>query len=645
MNKYTLSLVVCLLFSTCIFNTQAFSATDPSGTISVVSFDGLGHMDAQTYMNKGVMPNLQKFQQQSAHATDFVTVMPSLTAPSHAAMATGAVPAKTGIVSNHFHLLGEKIDDDESGFSQTLGVTPIWKEVQDYGKVTATVAFPGSNPANASAATYAVYSGGTLANSDLHNLTFTTIQEERAKQLSPRSGKIEEAIVSLDIKDLPSEQLFIRRVVRPEPKLYISQNEQELGQAFSQNDWMPIRLDAPSMDSAGFYVKLKGDPANKERLKLFQGTVMEGLYHGPGQFSEEMISKFGFYPAADELQAYQAGQITRGEYEEASERFTQWITDVSLYMKETYSPDLLFYYYPVVDTELHEFLLRDSDQPDYELDHALTNEWYISWAFSQVDQVIGQIQQAQNKNDHLLILSDHGLEPIHTRLSPNKELENAGLLVRDEDGQIDLSKTKAYAEVSGTIANVYVNLKGRETEGVVARSDYEETVQQIVTVFTNRRMLSPIYENKDDAQSSVLQWLTRKASSQTQAYTYPTLASVAKVNEKNVKPYETIWTSKNAAYATINNDNSGDVFLSAAEGYLMGKNDHVAVGQTKELGSHGGDPERPRLRPILFAAGPKIPNGVIRERITMTDIAPSVYDLLNVPSPDFVDGEPIWKQE
>ena len=87
-------------------------------------------------------------------------------------MSTGARPSKTGIVSNQFHSLGEKVKDDQSGFSQTLGVTPIWKEARNQGKVTATVSFPDSNPDNASAATYAVYSGGTLANSKLHNLNF-----------------------------------------------------------------------------------------------------------------------------------------------------------------------------------------------------------------------------------------------------------------------------------------------------------------------------------------------------------------------------------------------------------------------------------------------------------------------------------------
>ena len=46
----------------------------------------------------------------------------------------------------------------------------------------------------------------------------------------------------------------------------------------------------------------------------------------------------------------------------------------------------------------------------------------MNWAFNQADRAIGRIKNNLNKDDHLLIVSDHGLEPIHTRLSPNKEL-------------------------------------------------------------------------------------------------------------------------------------------------------------------------------------------------------------------------------
>ncbi|WP_303969404.1 alkaline phosphatase family protein [Sporosarcina ureae] len=633
-----ITIVLCSMTSTT--TSSSVQAAQSTGTISVVSFDGLGYQDAQRYIDKGIMLNLEGFQKEAAYATDFITVTPSLTAPSHATMASGAAPSKTGIVSNQFHSSGEKVKDDQSGFAQTLGVTPIWKEARNQGKVTATVSFPDSNPENASAATYAVYSGGTLADSNLHHLKFLPIDDQRVKQLTATTTtEVEEAVITLDIKNSPSQQLYVLRTEEQKPELYISMDPKQIGEKVSVNDWVSIVLDLPDFDSAGFYIKLKGDPEDKEKLKLFQGTVMGGLYKGPDQFTDEIESEFGFYPAADEIDAFKNGDITREEYEQVGERFANWVTDVSLYIKDHYQPDLLFYYYPVVDTELHNFLLREPAQPGYELSNVLEKEKYVSWAFGQADRAIGRIKNNLNPEDHLLIVSDHGLEPIHTRLSPNKELEKAGLLVKDEKGNVDTSKTKAYAEASGTIAHVYVNLKGREKKGIVKEEEYERVKNEIVSVFTDKTVFSALSQDPEKVAHPILRWLTGKADL---AYTYPAPSVLSKQKNSEISPYEAVWTEEQEEYVTFNNDNSGDVFLSAAPGYLMGKDAEIAVEPTQELGSHGGNPERLPLRPILFAAGPKISSGEISERITMTDIAPSLYKLLDLEPPEFVDGQAIW---
>ncbi|PIC98744.1 alkaline phosphatase family protein [Sporosarcina sp. P29] len=635
--------IMILCSMTVMTNHSVSKAAETTGTISVVSFDGLGYEDAQRYISKGVMSNLENFQQQGAYATDFVTVTPSLTAPSHAAMSTGARPSKTGIVSNQYHSLGEKVKDDQSGFSQTLGVTPIWKEARNQGKVTATVSFPDSNPDNASAATYAVYSGGTLANSKLHNLKFSEVDDERVEQINAGSIKVEEAVISLDIKKSPAKQLYILRTDDKESKYYISMDRKNMGEEVSPNDWIAVALNLHDFDSAGFYVKLKGDPENKEELQLFQGTVMGGLYRGPGQFTDKIQSEFGFYPAADEIEAFKNGDITREEYEQVGERFSNWVTDVSFYIKENYQPDLLFYYYSVVDSELHEFLLREPAQPGYQLANVLEKEEYVNWAFSQADRAIGRIKNNLNPDDHVLIISDHGLEPIHTRLSPNRELEKAGLLVKDQEGNIDESKTKAYAEASGTIAHVYVNMKGREKKGIVKEEEYEQVKKEIVSTFTNKTVFTALSQDPKKVAHPILRWLTNKNEKLDNIYTYPSLSVLSSVEESQVYPYESVWTEDQEGYAAFDSNNSGDVFLSAAPGFLMGKDAKNAVEPTQELGSHGGNPERSTLRPVLYAFGPMIPPGEMSNRITMTDIAPSVYELLGLQVPDFVEGKAIWE--
>lgn len=630
---------IIISFSTTLGATQFTYAAESTGTISVVSFDGMGYEDTKRYIEKGKMKNLEEFSQQSAYTSNFVTVTPSLTAPSHAAMATGASPSKTGIVSNHFHSEGEKVKNDQSGFSQTLGVTPIWKEAKKQGKVTATVAFPDSNPDNASAATYAVYSGGTLLKSKLHDLKFETINDERIDQLSTGHIKAQEAVVKLDIKDQPSREMYVLAVEEDKdetPVIYLSLDRKKIGESVNLKGWHSVQLDIPSMDSAGFHVKFKGTPDELDKFQLFQGTMMGGIYKGPENFAEKMNDRFKFYPAPDETEALKNGDITREEYEQAAERFMDWITEVSLHIKERYSPDLLFYYYPHVDNELHEFLLRDPAQPGYTMENVKEKESYIDWAFEQADRIIGRVKNDLTAEDYLFLVSDHGLEPIHTRLSPNKELEKAGLLVTDDKGEIDVSKTKAYAEASGTIAHVYVNLKGREKKGIVTSEKYEEIKQQIIKVFQEQDMFTGITYDPSKANNPFLQWL---AGSRVLTYKYPGIPVIQKSDD--IHPYEKVLFEGIPEFDSISNENSGDVFLSAAPGYLMGKDVKVAMEPTEELGSHGGDPERKSLRPILYMAGPTIEAGEMKDRIQMIDIAPTLYNLLDIQQPEFVEGSTI----
>ncbi|MHA6260141.1 alkaline phosphatase family protein [Sporosarcina sp. CAU 1771] len=129
----------------------------------------------------------------------------------------------------------------------------------------------------------------------------------------------------------------------------------------------------------------------------------------------------------DDDDALEQDWITGSEYEEISEHFAKWTTDVSLYIKEKYQPDLLFYYYPQIDHEEHKHLLIDPRQPGYSKERSKESMEYIFWAYEQADHFLGEALNVMNDNDRLVIVLDHGMEPVHTMISPNNELE------KDED--------------------------------------------------------------------------------------------------------------------------------------------------------------------------------------------------------------------
>lgn len=81
-----------------------------------------------------------------------------------------------------------------------------------------------------------------------------------------------------------------------------------------------------------------------------------------------------------------------------------------------------------------------------------------------------------------VIVSDHGSVGFETVIDPFRVLERAGLLVyQGSDGStprvVDWTRTSAYPIGS---CHVYVNLEGRDPQGIVPAGSYERVAQQVI---------------------------------------------------------------------------------------------------------------------------------------------------------------------
>jgi len=157
---------------------------------------------------------------------------------------------------------------------------------------------------------------------------------------------------------------------------------------------------------------------------------------------------------------------------------------------------LLFFYYSTVDLCAHMmWRLSDSEHPDFDPEVAAhSSEWWTgrpgsTWKdilmdlYLKMDGVLGEIRASIGPDTLLLVISDHGFAPFHRIFSLNTWLWEQGYLVLKE-GQapelapldpsfvpvylasaVDWSKTRAYGM---GFNGLYLNLKGREGEGIVA---------------------------------------------------------------------------------------------------------------------------------------------------------------------------------
>jgi len=139
------------------------AAVQAAPKVVVISLDGATAPVVNSYFQSGVLnPNvgLGLLRQKGTTARRNITVVPSLTAPSHIAIATGSTPAANDINANGFHLVNSNFFTTISGFGAPIGgyqignppapsptptAEPLWVQLREAGKVVATATWPGGD--------------------------------------------------------------------------------------------------------------------------------------------------------------------------------------------------------------------------------------------------------------------------------------------------------------------------------------------------------------------------------------------------------------------------------------------------------------------------------------------------------------------
>ncbi|MFP4191508.1 MAG: alkaline phosphatase family protein [Candidatus Hydrogenedentota bacterium] len=121
----------------------------------------------------------------------------------------------------------------------------------------------------------------------------------------------------------------------------------------------------------------------------------------------------------------------------------------------------------------------DPDHPKYEPG----NRWAHVFRefYEAVDRRIGELLELTGEDTAVMVVSDHGGKAMHGGFCINQWLINEGLLTlkeppqprqRIEDSPIDWARTKVWSS-GGYYARVFLNVEGREPEGIIPGAQYE----------------------------------------------------------------------------------------------------------------------------------------------------------------------------
>jgi predicted AlkP superfamily phosphohydrolase/phosphomutase len=352
--------------------------------------------------------------------------------------------------------------------------------------------------------------------------------------------------------------------------------------------------DQPVVGSLRF--KLTQLATDAGRFELFAPQVwpVGGDWAVPAGVAEELFQHVGPFlqnPARDAL-----GFVDDDTYFELLDFHHQRLADVAAYLCAKNAWDLLFVETHASDYANH-FFLSQSD-PISGADSATVERCRAGLArtFASIDALIGRIVALADSDTVIAVVSDHGGTPSeHRMVDINDVLEKAGFVAfatdpRTGERAVDLSRTTA---LGIGLVHVFLNLKGREPNGIVEPGDYAKLQRQVIDAL--------------------------------HAYVDPSTGE---------HPFTLALTRADAEMLNLSGDLVGDVVYALRPGFDGAHGKQLPSTAFSIGGQHS----------TFILAGAGVRQGLALQRqVRSVDVAPTLAYLLGLPMPANVEGGVVYE--
>ena len=366
-------------------------------------------------------------------------------------------------------------------------------------------------------------------------------------------------------------------------------------------EWTAVRL--PVEDGiVTSWVKVLNLSEDLDRVRLYLSRAVPPTGYPP-EFVETLQSQLGYVPPGPGRLSVSLGLPGEQIWWELREKSLRYLRDAALHSLRNKDYDLLMVPFSL-DGVGHFFYLRDPRQSEYEDGEGTRRQRYAAYVergYQLVDRALLELLEAAPAETNFVVVSEHGMMSAHTQVKLNTALANAGFRVTEDE------TTELFSYSGGNSAHVYVNVVGREPNGVVPADKLDQTVERIVAAC--KALRSP-------------------ASGE------PIFDVVAKRSELE-------------KFHMGYHENAGDVWVVARPGYVL---DHQIdpPGPVWEPyvgfpGLHGHMGSYRENQGVFFAAGPDIPQGYLGA-VRIVDIAATVSGLLGIEPPAQSQGRDVLEK-
>lgn len=668
--------------------------------VLVLGVDGLDPRLTKKFMDKGVMPNFEKFKKMGSAREDMVMLgaMPTITPPMWTTLATGAYVGTHGI-TDFWNPHPTKLDTLVYSFdSRNCKAEPLWNVFAENGQKTLVWHWPGSSwpptsdspnlhvvdgtqPSNinvavgtvewgqwivASAAAHdakvfetkddgsgvgCVLTDIDVADEDagksagakaldqslnakvLVNMVMNEHEGECAGAAKPALYDALTTVPLTDAKGWPEAPEGAKEFMIPvsggmgrRPVLVIPNEDGKFTKVAiykSKKEAEPLVV----LDEVGVVVNDIYDVTSKNgeiydvvrqailvrieedgsEVEVWYGNAMEPnndtLFH-PHSLLKQCREKVGEFRSV----ALVSGTSPRAGKSIATPlwaAYTEWQAECINALIEENDYDVVFSHVHNVDSGGHNFWEAAKQRPwiapyDENGLHEVMEDYYID-----TDKYLGRFMHLLDEGWDIILTSDHGLlcaaedepaVPVGDPFGINiKVMQELGYTVmkKDENGndlrEIDWSKTTAVAQRG---IYIYLNIKGRNPEGIVDPADQYELERKIIDDLYNYR------------------WNGKR------------IVSLA-------------IRKKEAVHFGITGENVGDIVYFNEEGFNRVHGDSISTFEGYADTS---------VSPIFMAAGPNIKKDYTTDRVIReVDVAPTVAVLGGVRMPAQCEGAPVYQ--
>lgn len=482
-----------------------------SRRVVLVGIDSLTPRFVNQFTRENLMPNLKSLMK-NGFSSEIFPVVPPLTGPGWATVATGCWPSTHGIEGHSVHMGRDPLDKRINGYSSKVcKVKTIWEKAEEQGKKTILIKYPVSWPPKNVSNRIQIGGGGGFAEQDCplqicHSRCFTTdknIKDSFAWVFTPVQH------INFQKETKNGSKFYISRIViHPRgigemsclPKEYklklIKDNTLTLeifnksGEKICQlrekqwSNWILESFVSSNNRELKGYFKFKLIDCKIKNgqiyFKLYMTQVHDSEnYTIPKDLANVLNEKVGPFIEHTDIHDYYANWVDEETLLEIWDEHTQYMKKLFSYLTSNYKWDLVYLQYHPIDYVLHGFLGGiDERHPDYKKERSKYYWDIIKKTHIFCDDLIGHIINKCQDEDTIIVVGDHGHALWKTTFLVNKFLYQKGYLDlgfnNKGEPKINWKKTKAFATgVDVGSCQIYFNIKGRDPEGVVEKNSKE----------------------------------------------------------------------------------------------------------------------------------------------------------------------------